>query len=351
MRFKRPTARRLLTISILVSLLILGVRPLLFHSYADKLPNRSLRLDDPRQGVTTDYHFTFDTITPSSIGSMRFQFCSDTPLVEYPCTDPIGFDASNAVLIGQTGDSGFSVATNTGTNEIFLTRAAAMTSAGTSSYDLSGITNPTANGSYFVRIQTYPTADGSGPSTDGSGLAFVINDAIQLSTYVPPYLLICTGVTIDGYDCATASGDYVNFGELSSSATKSAKSQMVVATNAGSGYSVWADGTTMTAGNDTIPAITGSDVSRPGTSQFGLNLAANTSPGIGENASGPGAATVSANYDVPDRYRFVPGEQLAAAPSVSDYRKFTVSYIINISKDQPPGLYASTMTYVGLANF
>jgi hypothetical protein len=107
----------------------------------------------------------------------------------------------------------------------------------------------------------------------------------------------------------------------------------------------------MTAGNEIIPAVPGADVSRPGVSQFGLNLTANNSPGIGEAVSGPGTATVSPSYGTPDRFKFVPGDQLVSAPSVSDYRKFTVSYIININKDQPPGLYASTMTYVCLANF
>jgi hypothetical protein len=351
MRFQKLTYRGVLTLGILVSLLTMGARPLLFHTSAAKLPNRSLSLSDPTQGVTTDYKFSFEITTSTSVGSIRFQFCSDSPLIDYPCTAPTGFDASTASLDSQTGETSFTVGSGTDANTIFLTRIPSVTSPGTSNYVFSGIKNPINIGTHFARIQTYATTDGSGPSTDNGGLAFVTNDSIDLTTVVPPYLLYCGGLTISGFDCTTASGDYINFGELSSATTKTAESQMVVATNADNGYSLWADGTTMTAGNEIIPAVPGADVSRPGVSQFGLNLTANNSPGIGEAVSGPGTATVSPSYGTPDRFKFVPGDQLVSAPSVSDYRKFTVSYIININKDQPPGLYASTMTYVCLANF
>jgi hypothetical protein len=351
MRFQKLTYRGVLTLGILVSLLTMGARPLLFHTSAAKLPNRSLSLQDPKQGATTTYKFSFDIATANSIGSIRFQFCSDSPLIEYPCTAPVGFDGSAATIGSQNGETGFNVGSNTTANEIFLTRAPSVTSPGTTTYELGGIKNPSAQGTYFVRVQTYASTDGSGTSIDAGGLAFVTNDAVDISTYVPPYLLFCSGLTITDYDCATASGDYINFGELSSAATKYAKSQMVVATNVGTGYVLSLDGTTMTAGNEVIPGLAASDVSRPGTSQFGLNLAGNTSPGIGENVNGPGTGVPTANYAIPDRFRFIPGEQLAGSTSVSDYRKYTVSYIINIEKDQPPGLYASTMTYVCLANF
>jgi hypothetical protein len=127
--------------------------------------------------------------------------------------------------------------------------------------------------------------------------------------------------------------------------------QMVLATNAVSGYNLFLNGTTMTSGNDTIPAMTASDVSRPGTSQFGINLRANTTPAVGANVQGPGLGTPSANYGTADFFRFVPGELIASSPSVTDFSKYTVSYIVNISRDQDPGIYVTTLEYVAVATF
>jgi hypothetical protein len=154
MRFQKLTYRGVLILGILVSLLVIGARPLLFHTSAAKLPNRSLTLLDPKQGATTTYRFKFDVTTSTNIGSIRFQFCSDTPLIEYPCTAPVGLDGAATTIVSQNGETGFSVGSNTTTNEIFLTRAPSITAPGTSTYELAGIKNPTAQGTYFVRVQT-----------------------------------------------------------------------------------------------------------------------------------------------------------------------------------------------------
>jgi hypothetical protein len=107
----------------------------------------------------------------------------------------------------------------------------------------------------------------------------------------------------------------------------------------------------MTSGTSSIPGLSSGDVSRPGTSQFGINLTTNATPPVGASVSGPGSGGVSPSYGIADRFRFNAGEQLASGPSVSDYRKYTVSYIANIAKAQPPGIYVSTLTYICMANF
>jgi hypothetical protein len=349
MRFNWQSRRTILVVTAL--LLILGAGPLLPRSSADKLPNRIIQLVDSKSGVQSNYHFSFELLNANSIGSIRFQFCSDTPIIDFTCTPPTGFDATTGVLSAQTGETGFSIDPSSDVNDIILTRPAQLTTPGTVTYDFTNIQNPTNEGTYFVRLQTYATTDASGPYTDAGGLAFAINSPISISSEVPPYLLLCGGVVITGFDCTTASGDYINFGELSTQATKSATTQLVLATNAGSGYNVYADGSTMTAGNSTIPALTAGDVSRPGTSQFGFNLVDNTTPDVGTDPAGPGSASADTNYAVPDRYRFGNGEQVAVASGVQDFRKFTFSYIVNIATSQPPGIYVTTLSYVAVANF
>jgi hypothetical protein len=178
-----------------------------------------------------------------------------------------------------------------------------------------------------------------------------INDAIQITTTVPPYLLFCSGVTIGGFDCAAASGDYINFGNLASSSTGSAQSQLLTATNAGSGFAITVNGSTMTSGNNIIDGMNTRDVSRPGVSQFGINLVANQTPSVGEDPQGTGAAAPTANYSLANFFKFTPGDTIATATTSDEYRKFTASYILNIPNGQTPGVYVTTLTYICLANF
>ena len=88
-----------------------------------------------------------------------------------------------------------------------------------------------------------------------------------------------------------------------------------------------------------------------GASQFGINLRANNNPAIGADVIGPGVGQVTANYDTPNRFTYQEGDTLAAAAIASDNQTYTVTYLTNISKAQPVGVYATTLTYICLANF
>lgn len=353
MQFVRLFSRRIAIGFTLALLLVLGVRPLVFRTQAARLPNRQVMISSSLPSSTANYDFSFVVATDGqAVGSIRFLFCANSPIFQEPCVAPTGFDASAATLSDQQGNTGFSIAgPETNANTLVLTRPATAASAVTSSYEFANVVNPSSTGSYYVRVETFGSTDATGPDIDYGGIAYTINEAVNVSTYVPPYLLFCSGVVISAYDCSTASGDYLNLGELSTTITRAASSELVMATNAKYGLAVWLDGTTMTSGNNVITAMASTDVSRPGTAQFGLNLRQNSDPAIGDEPGGPGIATVEPNYDVPDRFRFVPGEQLIAASGANDYRKFTVSYIINIPHGQAPGVYVSSVTYLATADF
>lgn len=126
---------------------------------------------------------------------------------------------------------------------------------------------------------------------------------------------------------------------------------MIAATNADFGLAIAAYGTTMTSGNNIIPALTTPTVSAPGNAQFGLNLRNNSDPDIGEDPSGGGVAMPTAAYNIPNRYVFNSGDIVATSPAVTDTRKFTSSYIVNVSSSQPPGVYTATLTYICTATF
>jgi hypothetical protein len=265
---------------------------------------------------------------------------------------PAGFNISAATLSAQAGETGFSIyGPGTNTNTMILSRVPSLALAGGVTYTFTNVTNPSSAGSLYARLETFATNDASGADTDSGGIALSFNGQINISTTVPPFLLFCGGVTIGGFDCNNASGNYINFGNVSSNATSSAQSQLLTTTNAANGYTITVFGPTMTSGNNIISALVASDVARPGTAQFGLNLVANATPTVGTDPVGPGHAVPLANYAQPDFFRFQSGDAIASASTSDDYRKLTASYIIDITSNQPAGVYASTLTYICLANF
>jgi hypothetical protein len=318
-----------------------------------QLTSRSLQVSDElagRHNVT--YNIAFTVATGGTVGSMEFQFCSNSALIVDPCVAPFGFDALNANLASQSGTNGFIMSGSSSVNDIVLTQAPLGTvNPGPVSFTFTSVVNPTDMGSYYVKVFTYSSSDASGSPLDFGAMAFPIGLDYQISTEVPPYLTFCAGTNIDGFDCSTAAGDQINFGDFSSAVSSAARSQLLTATNAGSGYSITASGLTMTSGNNEIPAMSTNQASTIGKSQFGLNLRANTVPQIGSNPVGPGTGTPTANYNQVNRFRFVNGETIAHATEAQDYKKYTISYLVNISKDQAPGVYSTTLTYVCLANF
>ena len=316
------------------------------------LPMRSLQLSDSQVNVNASYLLGFTVPIAETIGSIKLQICSNSPILGDICTAPSGFDISTAPLSGQTGNTGFIVLpSGTNANTITLTRPPSLAAAIPVTYTFSNVKNPSAVGTYYGRVQTFASADASGPENDHGGTAYSINSNVQVNATVPPYLLLCTGVVIVNHDCTTASGDYINLGNLLSSATSSAQSQLVTATNAQNGLVLSYTGSTMTSGNNIINAISPRDVSRPGASQFGLNMVANTTPSIGVNPQGPGSGVPTAGYNQPNFYQFVSGDTLVTTTTADDFREFTASYIVNRTSNQTVGVYVATITYVCLANF
>jgi hypothetical protein len=237
-------------------------------------------------------------------------------------------------------------------NELVLTRTPGPTSPATVSYELGGVTNPSTPGTYYGRLETFTTTDASGPSYDAGGLAFAfVGDDLSIHTYVPPYLAFCIGNTIPNEDCAAAEGNYIDLGELSPTRTATGQTKLLVATNADYGYSITALGTTLTSGINVIPAITSPDVSRPGTSQFGLNLRANSTPSSGSDPAGMGRGNPTADYNIPNRFKFASGDMLASYNNPDYYRMYTASYVVNVSREQAAGVYVTTLTYIALATF
>ncbi|HSX46922.1 MAG TPA: hypothetical protein VLF87_02965 [Patescibacteria group bacterium] len=317
------------------------------------LGSRSVRLSDSTVSAQATYVFGFSYLnTSTAVGSVKIEFCANDPIPEDACVVPNGFDASARVLASQAGQAtGFVVDPSSNVNTIIMSRVPNNPTLGNSSYIFDNITNPDTVGSYFARLQTFSSIDATGSPIEEGGTVFPITNGLSVSTEVPPYLRFCAAVTITNFDCSSATSFFIDLGEFNSGQTSKASSQFLAATNALSGYSVTINGTTLTSGNNVIPPLASPTSSSTGTSQFGINLRSNSNPNVGNDVGGPGTAGPSGNYANPNQFMYQPGDTLTTVPNSNDNRKFTVSYIANIAANQPPGFYATTLTFICLANF
>ena len=336
----------------LVALLTL-VAPLLVSKPAQgaETLNRSLRLGNGGPSETTTHELSFDYVTASSIGSIQVEYCSNTPLFGVVCTPSTGMDMTSAILSSESGETGFVVDGATTASRLVLSRPASLVTPGAASYLISNVTNPDVTGTHYVRVATFAGIDGTGPMTDRGGMAISINQPLDIGAFVPPVLLFCLGTSIPTNDCSSATGSNIDFGQLATSSASFGTTQMLAATNGVGGYTVSVYGTTMTSGNNVIPAIAPQAPSQPGTSQFGLNLVDNSDPNIGSVTTGPGFGAAATLYNSQNLFRFVSGEVIARSNLSTDINKFTTSYIVNIDPDQAPGVYATTLTFIALASF
>jgi hypothetical protein len=222
-----------------------------------------------------------------------------------------------------------------------------------STYTLDNVVNPTdMTHSFAIRMSDYASNDASGPLIDLGSVLSAINLGVSIETQVPPMLLFCVGQAVD-LGCNSTNGiHYQNLGTLSSDHALYTQSQMSAATNASQGYVITANGPTMEAGTHVIDALNSQTASAPGNSQFGINLRENSEPAVGEEPVGASNnTTVASGYDTPNVYQYHDGDMVASADGVSLFRRFTVSYIINVPPNLLPGDYTTTVTYICTGRF
>lgn len=343
--------RSSLKLAIVLSILLLAFWPLAKVD-AQQLTNRTILISTANPSATATHVFQFTFTSTSSIGSIAFEYCENSPVFTYSCTAPGGLDVSSANLASQTGNLGFSIDNvNSTTNKIVLTRPSVASLAVASSYTFSNVINPSAAAqSEFVRISTYASTDGSGSFTDNGSVVYATASPFNVGADVPPFLKLCVALTV-APDCSTMSGDIVDLGSLSSKVANAGVSQFAVGTNSLSGYTTFVIGTTITSGNNAISALTSPTPSFPGNSQFGINLRDNSNPNIGSDPFGPGSASPTTNYNTANLFTYNSGDSIASSPQPSDYNLMTVSYLVNVGSGQAPGVYASTFTYLATASF
>lgn len=335
--------------------MILGFGPLLLITQpvsAVELSNRSIRVSTAQVGQVATHDYSFILPSTSVLGSIAFEYCTNSPLNYVVCTAPAGLNATTASVASQTGNIGFSVsAADTTANRLVITRPVAAGTVGVTTFSLANIINPTTvSQTSFVRIATYAATNATGAPNDQGAVAFSTVAIFEVSAFVPPFLTFCVGVFVT-LNCNSVTGFNVDIGELQASLTATASMQFSGATNDPTGFTTYFNGLTMTSGNNTIIALASNSASVPGTSQFGFNLRANTVPAGGLDPVGSGTSVPLVGYNTPNSFRFVNGEAITNSPIATDFKLFTATYIVNIMDSQAAGVYATTMTFTAVAAF
>lgn len=106
----------------------------------------------------------------------------------------------------------------------------------------------------------------------------------------------------------------------------------------------------------TIAAMPTKGSSSAGTEQFGINLAANTSPNVGaapQQVPSDGAefGQVEDDYDDPNFFKYISGAVVARSNAESGRTDYTISFIFNISNATPAGQYDGEYTAVVIPAF
>lgn len=337
--------------SLVIVLSLLSLLNVFGRADAAQILNRSVNIGSSSATIATNHRFSFGIVTPAVVGSIEFEYCINSPQIGAPCVAPAGLSVNSATLQNQTGVTGFTMHSATASNRIVISRVPVASSPQQASYLFDGVMNPSAEQeSVFVRISTFATDDASGVRIDEGAVVFTTARSLMTTGYVPPYLTFCVGLTV-AVNCSTTDGNFIDFGELRRTAPAIGTSQFAGATNDTTGYIVSVHGNTLTSGNNLIPALAPGGASATGTSQYGLNLRQNSAPGVGQNPAGTGTSVVQPGYNSPNVFRFVSGDTITSSQLPTNFNRFTVSYLINVSQSQQPGVYAATMTYVATASF
>jgi hypothetical protein len=204
-------------------------------------------------------------------------------------------------------------------------------------YNSSSSTNPSTPGSYVIGIT------GAFGDTGSTTVNILSNDQVSIAAEVAQSLTFTISDNTIGFGTLSPSSARFATGDGAGSGSETEAHNFVVGTNAASGYTVTATGTTLTSGLNTINAIGASNsLSSVGTEQFGLRLV----------ASG-GSGTVSAPYAASgfalDTAAFP--DQVASASGSSANTTYSARYIGNITSNTEAGSYTAVITYIATANY
>lgn len=147
-----------------------------------------------------------------------------------------------------------------------------------------------------------------------------------------------------------------NLGVLTTETTATKTMVIKIRTYLTDGYQLQIAGDPPKYGSHTMATSPTLEPSTPGTEQFGINLADNSTPNIGANPiqvpSGDFSfGSVINGYDTANQFKYVSGQTVARSTTQSGQTDYTVSMIINISNQTPAGHFTGNYSAVVIPIF
>jgi hypothetical protein len=351
-RNRRLSSRRLWLVGIFVASVLLI--PAL-STHAATLAAASLSISDPRpNNLSTSYTFAGTVPASSAIKCIKMQF-TDTAT---GTTVPAGMNTTGGGVAVDNAGSNYvptpaSWSLNKTTNgTLLLTNAAGETPVtGSRHIKVDGITNGnTADTRYWLKFNTYNNTDCTSNSVDNATVLFILTNGSTLTLSVDNTLSFsvnavgaaqsCDGATTTAASTATT----IPFGTVSAASNAVVCQDLTAATNATTGYSIYARYTSAptNALSQTIANHSGTNAaptafSAAGTEAYGYTTNdASLSTGTANRFTSPTqnwAALTTSNAEL----AFEP-----AAVTSSTYR---VGHQVGVSLTTRPGTYATTVIY------
>ncbi len=189
-----------------------------------------------------------------------------------------------------------------------------------------------SGGSYCAQESVGDTVDGTGSSTNYSAQFGSDTTDIPLLEEI-------------------VSGGIQSLGVLQPTTTGTATFGVHVRSYLSSGYSLYVVGPSPSQGTHNLTTLDTSCpcTSQPGTEQFGINLAANSTPAIGSAPVQVPSGTfsfgnVTANYDQSNLFKYHNGDAVAGSSVSTGETDYTLSMILNISNITPGGKYTGSFS-------
>lgn len=205
---------------------------------------------------------------------------------------------------------------------------------------------------------------GQGGELDACGTAFCADQSlggISTNASSPNYILGGGfGSPGDPAISIVVSNNIVDLGVLNESTTAAASANFEVSAYLVDGYIVRVEGepptNTTGPGTHNLTPLNSPNPSSIGTEQFGINLVANTTPGIGANPVQYPDDTFSygepeVGYDQEDYFKYVDGDIIAFSDVETGQTIFTMSIMANIATSTPGGRYQTVLVLQAIATF
>lgn len=152
------------------------------------------------------------------------------------------------------------------------------------------------------------------------------------------------------------SNNVIDMGVLNTSTTAAASANFSISNYLSEGYVVRILGDAPTNSSHELTALNAPNPTQIGVEQFGINLVANTTPGIGTNPVQQPDSSFSygepvIGYDQADLFKYIDGDIVAQSEQASGQTDYTMSIIANIANNTPGGQYRTTLVVQVVAVF